>query len=438
MFAGEAVTELWPPPPPSLLPDGLDEIPPGPELGAVLAGIDLDGLPGFDLVVVMAAQARMVSFHQAELLATVARVGDASSEASGLVSDDDGEFAADEIRAALCLTRRAATLLLELAWEFSRLPQLAAALRCGLIDLPRARVVCTELASLDDQQAQEVVTQLSWSGRELRPPVSWGPGCAAWCSPWTPPQPRSATSGEWRGGGWSCRPTPTAPPTSSPTRSPPNGPTSPTTGSTTSPWRPRDQTTPAASTRCEPTSSWTSWTPAPVPPAAGVIDLRVDLATLTQLAENPGEIPGYGPVIADVARQVAATQVGSQWRVTVTHPDSGAVAWNGTTKRRPSAAQRRHVRGAVSHLCVPRVPDARHPLPGPLPTVRRPRVAWLRRPRFRGSPRLLGDHPDRRLIGPSHILLGLGQSVVALDDGGGRGMPLLLVEEVEQAPSNRL
>ncbi|HEX2404697.1 MAG TPA: HNH endonuclease, partial [Acidimicrobiia bacterium] len=36
----------------------------------------------------------------------------------------------------------------------------------------------------------------------------------------------------------------------------------------------------------------------------GVIDLRVDLATLTQLSEHPGEIPGYGPVVADIARQV--------------------------------------------------------------------------------------------------------------------------------------
>jgi hypothetical protein len=86
-------------------------------------------------------------------------------------------------------------------------------------------------------------------------------------------------------------------------------------------------------------------------PRRGVIDLRVDLATLTQLAENPGEIGGYGPVIADVARQVAAHQQGSQWRVTVTHPDSGAVLWNGTTKRRPNPAQRRHVE-ARSPTCV--------------------------------------------------------------------------------------
>ena len=122
MLAGEVISELWPPPPPSLLPDGLEDMPPGPELSRVLAGIDLDSLPGFDLVVVMRAHARQVSHHQAELLGLVARVADASSEASALVSDDDGEFAADEIRAALCLTRRAAVSLLQLARDLERLP----------------------------------------------------------------------------------------------------------------------------------------------------------------------------------------------------------------------------------------------------------------------------------------------------------------------------
>ena len=187
-------------------------MPPGPELARVLAGIDLDSLPGFDLVVVMRAHARQVSHQQAELLGLVARVADASSEASALVSDDDGEFAADEIRAALCLTRRAALSLLQLARDLERLPALAAALRSGSIDLPRARVVCSEVATLDDEEAQAVVSVV-WSGLPPRPPVSWRRGCVVWCSRWTPEQPRSATRRGSRVGGWSSPPTPTAPPT---------------------------------------------------------------------------------------------------------------------------------------------------------------------------------------------------------------------------------
>ncbi len=44
--------------------------------------------------------------------------------------------------------------LLELARDLERLPELADALRSGSIDLPRARVVCTEVATLDDEEAQ--------------------------------------------------------------------------------------------------------------------------------------------------------------------------------------------------------------------------------------------------------------------------------------------
>jgi hypothetical protein len=38
---------------------------------------------------------------------------------------------------------------------------------------------------------------------------------------------------------------------------------------------------------------------------AATIDLRVDLTTLAGLDESPAEIPGWGPVIADIARKVA-------------------------------------------------------------------------------------------------------------------------------------
>jgi hypothetical protein len=36
---------------------------------------------------------------------------------------------------------------------------------------------------------------------------------------------------------------------------------------------------------------------------AGSVDITVDLTTLTGLSEVPGEIPGWGPVIADIARR---------------------------------------------------------------------------------------------------------------------------------------
>jgi hypothetical protein len=56
-------------------------------------------------------------------------------------------------------------------------------------------------------------------------------------------------------------------------------------------------------------------------------------------------------VIADIARQVAENQHGAEWRWTLTHPDTGQVIDNGTTRRRPTAAQRRHVE-ARNRTCV--------------------------------------------------------------------------------------
>jgi hypothetical protein len=73
----------------------------------------------------------------------------------------------------------------------------------------------------------------------------------------------------------------------------------------------------------------------------GVVDLRVDLTTLAQLDDNPAEIPGWGPVVADIARQVARGD--ARWRVTVTDPDTGEVVHSGTTRRRPTTSQRRHL-----------------------------------------------------------------------------------------------
>jgi hypothetical protein len=40
---------------------------------------------------------------------------------------------------------------------------------------------------------------------------------------------------------------------------------------------------------------------------AGAVELLVPLATLTGQSDTPGVLAGYGPVIADIARQIATT-----------------------------------------------------------------------------------------------------------------------------------
>ncbi len=89
----------------------------------------------------------------------------------------------------------------------------------------------------------------------------------------------------------------------------------------------------------------------------GTVDIQVDLNTLAGLVENPAELAGYGPVIADIARQVTKQQADSEWRYTITN-DEGQVVHNGTTRRRPTADQTRQVE-AENPTCV--FPGCRNP-----------------------------------------------------------------------------
>jgi hypothetical protein len=88
------------------------------------------------------------------------------------------------------------------------------------------------------------------------------------------------------------------------------------------------------------------------------IEIRVGLATLLGLDEQPGEIPGLGPVLAEVARAVVARQVrGAEWRFAVTDPD-GYLLLAGVTRRRPrdtGVADRPSApsRGGIVELQVP-------------------------------------------------------------------------------------
>ena len=88
------------------------------------------------------------------------------------------------------------------------------------------------------------------------------------------------------------------------------------------------------------------------PPSAkggAVVDITVSLETLTALSDAPGHLAGYGPVIADVAREVTAEQESSEWRYTVTQ--NGHPIHVGTTSRRPTTSMKREVE-ATHRNCV--------------------------------------------------------------------------------------
>jgi hypothetical protein len=81
-----------------------------------------------------------------------------------------------------------------------------------------------------------------------------------------------------------------------------------------------------------------------------VIDIQVGLGTLLELDDKPGELPGWGPVISDIARQVVDEQFEAEWQYTV-RDDNGVVVSNGITRRRPGARLKRQVQSQTP-VCV--------------------------------------------------------------------------------------
>jgi hypothetical protein len=110
---------------------------PGPELGALLAGIDIHCVTGADAVEVLRARAGQLSHEQARLLATMVEIGlcdpDADAEEVARLPESP-HYGADEIRAALAWTRRAADRELDFAETLVlRMPAVFTALESGRI-----------------------------------------------------------------------------------------------------------------------------------------------------------------------------------------------------------------------------------------------------------------------------------------------------------------
>lgn len=76
----------------------------------------------------------------------------------------------------------------------------------------------------------------------------------------------------------------------------------------------------------------------------GGVHLEVDLATLAGLNDDAGEIPGFGPITADLARQLADEMKDAEWIFVITDPETGDVVCDGKTRRRPLVSQRRRIR----------------------------------------------------------------------------------------------
>ena len=343
------------------IPKGLAQMTPGPKLAAILSSIDRNQITGHDRVVLVQAWNRQVAHDQAELYAAMVAVADAEQdELSGhLESDEISDLASSEIRAALTLTRRAADTHLGWATQLVEdYPLLWEALRQGLIDLPKAKVIITGTCHLEPEHRTMVTAAaMEWAPQQTtgqldarirRLVIRVDPDAAKTRYEEAVKERRVISEAN------------------------PDG-TANLRGLNLAPHRvgvvmrrinrlaraarsaddPRTMDQIRADVLLDLLNGNTNHDRQ----HRGTVDIRVDLTTLAGLVENPGELAGYGPVIADIARQVTTEQSDAEWRYTITNQE-GQVIHNGTTRRRPDAELKRQVE-AENPTCV--FPGCRNP-----------------------------------------------------------------------------
>jgi hypothetical protein len=89
------------------------------------------------------------------------------------------------------------------------------------------------------------------------------------------------------------------------------------------------------------------------PPARGGVHIEVSLSTLMCLDDNPALIPGWGPVVADIARQVATEQERTPpWYWSVVD-ERGNLLHHGHTRYRPTRVEAAHVRARDRRCLAP-------------------------------------------------------------------------------------
>jgi hypothetical protein len=328
---------------------------PGPVLAAFMASVDVERLSGYDVVSVLVAHQRLASHFQA------AMYRDMMALVSVFAQDFDQRFeeacadAEAEVRVALHLTRRAAEGELSFALELHRrIPAVLEALSCGVIDVRRAKVIDRHTIDLPASVAQAIVAEVI----DEAPHLTTGELAALLRRLRVEADPEEATSRmeravddrrvvlEATASGTANLHAYDLPPERAVAIMERINHTArllPTDNRTSDQRR--------ADVVMDILEGTTGTASASSASRRGVVDLHVDLDTLVGLNDRAGELAGYGPVIADIARKVATKATDAQWRYTVTDPATGAIIDTGTTRRRPTSQQRRDVE-ARDRTCV--------------------------------------------------------------------------------------
>jgi Domain of unknown function (DUF222) len=333
-----------------------------------LAAIDPTGLNGHDLVELAPAYVKLISHLQAKL-ATVLNLiqhsppggADAPPERSELPHG----WAQVEIAARLHWTAGKAGYELRLAHHLRRLPAVHAALVDGVIDLPRARLFVDTLSCLEDEAAGQVAQRViaagagGWntrrlSGRLRRAVIAQDPAAAS-------RRLALRVADRWV----QADPTPDGTAHLSGMHLPPQRVHTImeriTAIATTAKQHgdPRTVLQLQADTFCDLLAGTGIGANPPGPvtdpqappggpadgrgevvlpsPRRGVVELTASLSTLVGLSQAPGTLAGWGPVVADVVRQLVAEQPQARWRFSV-YDDlggGGQLVCHGITTARP-------------------------------------------------------------------------------------------------------
>jgi hypothetical protein len=136
--------------------------PPGATMASRLNATDPSALFTYDLLEATSGWERLIAWAQAKQLDVIAEFARRrpSPSATGEPGPRISEFAADEIAARLRISRRAADLKLAIALDLAdRLPATRRALRKGLIDLSKARAIADHTANLADPARRRAVEE---------------------------------------------------------------------------------------------------------------------------------------------------------------------------------------------------------------------------------------------------------------------------------------
>ena len=336
------------------IPKGLAEISPGAFLGGILESIDRDSLSGQERVELMRAERRQAAHYQAGSYASMVAVARSTAEAlpADLPQEMVEDSTAGEIQAALTLTRRSALTQLDFATTLiTDYPDLWRRLSDGSLDVPRVMVIVNQTSHLETKVRELVTTEILTTA----PRLTTGQIRARLARLIISVDPDSARL-RYREGLEARRVVVDANPDGTANLCGWSLPAAHTqavmrrVNRLARSLKTKEETRSIDQLRADVFLDLLRGHAHPNRADRGVVDLKVDLTTLAGLNDNPGQIPGWGPVLADIARQVVQEQTDSEWRITITDPDGQPVIVT-TTSRRPTKFQRRLVE-ARNPTCI--------------------------------------------------------------------------------------